>query len=321
MKITILDALTLGTDITFDCFEQFGKVEVFGMSSPEQIEQRIEYSDVIVLNKIKLNKSNLHGCKNLKLICVAATGYDNIDVEYCKNNGIAVCNVVGYSTHCVSQVTVSMVLSLINHLPEYDKCVKDLSYTNGGVQNKLTPVYHELYGKTWGVIGAGNIGGQVANVAKAFGCKVIVYKRNKTDDYTCVELDELMGTSDIITIHLPLSEHTKNIINSDMIALMKKDAVIVNAARGAVWDENAVAQAILNKKIAGMGSDVYSVEPMSKDHPFADILNFDNVCLTPHMAWGSYESRVRCINEIANNIKMYFEGKIHNRVDIQEEML
>ncbi len=316
MKISVVDALTLGNDITFDCFKKFGNVDVYLMTPPDKLEQRIEYSDVIVVNKIKLDKSNLRCCKNLKLICVAATGYDNIDIEYCKNNNIAVCNVVGYSTYCVSQVTVSMVLSLINHLTEYDRCVKDLSYTYGGVQNKLTPVFHELYDKTWGIVGVGNIGGQVAKIAKALGCRVIAYKRNKTDAYTCVELDELMRTSDIITIHLPLSENTKNIINADMIELIKKDAIIVNASRGAVWDENAVAQAILNNKIAGMGSDVYSVEPMSKDHPFAQILDFDNVCLTPHMAWGSYESRVRCINEIANNIKMYFDGKIHNRVDV-----
>lgn len=316
MKLAILDAFTLGNDISFDCFKKFGEVDVFGMTSPEQIEQRIEYCDIVVINKIKLNKSNLSHCKNLKLICIAATGYDNIDIEYCKDNGIAVCNVVGYSTHCVAQVTVSMVLSLINHLPRYDRCVKDLSYTYGGVQNKLTPVYHEIYGKTWGIVGGGNIGGQVANIAKALGCNVVVYKRKQTDEYTCVDLSELMSTSDIITIHLPLTEQTKNIINSDMINLMKKDAIIVNVARGAVWDENAVAQAIINKKIAGMGSDVYSVEPMAKDHPFTNILDFDNVCLTPHMAWGSFESRVRCMNEIANNIKMYLDGKIHNRVDV-----
>lgn len=316
MNIDILDAKTLGDDLDFDMFKKFGSVNIYGKTLPEEVEQRIELSDVIIINKIKLNETNLSKCKNLKLICIAATGYDNVDVDYCKKNNIAVCNVVGYSTHCVSQVTVSMVLSLINHLPQYDECVKDMSYTFGGVQNKLTPVYHELYGKTWGIVGLGNIGGQVAKVAKAFGCNVIAYKRNKCCDYNCVELEELMASSDIISVHLPLSDSTKNIIDKNMISLMKKNAIIVNVSRGGVWDEQAVTEAVINGNIAGMGSDVYSVEPMPENHPFVKLIDYDNVCLTPHMAWGSFESRSRCMREIANNIEMFLSDKIHNRVDI-----
>ena len=220
MNIDILDAKTLGDDLDFDMFKKFGDVTVYDKTLPDEIEHRIEYSDIIIINKIKLNETNLSNCKKLKLICIAATGYDNVDIEYCKKNNIAVCNVVGYSTHCVAQITVSLVLSLIHHLPQYDECVKDMSYTFGGVQNKLTPVYHELYGKTWGIVGLGNIGGQVAKVAQAFGCKVIAYKRNKTDEYDCVELDKLMSSSDIISVHLPLSDATKNIIDNMMIGIM-----------------------------------------------------------------------------------------------------
>lgn len=316
MNIDILDASTLGDDLDFTIFNKFGNVNVYDMTSDEQILKRIEQSDILIINKIKLNKANLCVCKNLKLICIAATGFDNVDIDYCKSKNIAVCNVVGYSTHSVAQLTVSMVLSLINHLPEYDKSVKNMTYTYGGIQNILKPIYHEISGKTWGIVGFGNIGGQVANIAKAFGCKVIVYKRNKISDYECVTLDELMKNSDIITIHLPLTPYTNNIIDKNMISLMKKNAVVVNVSRGAVWDEFAIADALKNGDIAGFGCDVYSVEPIQENHPFIEILNYENVCLTPHMAWGSYESRVRCMSEIAKNIEMFISGSIHNRLDI-----
>ena len=316
MKITILDAATLGDDISLDIFAEIGETEVFQTTSPDMVETRIAESDVVIINKIKLNESNLANSKNLKLICIAATGYDNVDTAYCRNKGIAVANVKGYSTHSVSQVTVASVLYLCNHMPEYNRFVKDGSYTRSGVQNCLTPVYHELAGKTWGIIGLGAIGKQVAKVAEAMGCNVIAYKRKKTDEYRCVSLSELMWTSDIISIHLPLSDSTKNIVNKTMISLMKPSAVIVNAARGAVWDEEAVAEAVKNGKIAGMGCDVYSLEPMSSEHPFNSVAHMDNVCLLPHMAWGAYEARVRCLNEIALNIRAFFDGEIRNRVEL-----
>lgn len=315
MKITVLDSATLGDDISFDEFRRIGDVDVYDMTPDDAVYDRINGSDVVVVNKLKLNRSNLEN-SGIKLICVAATGYDNIDVDYCRENGIGVCNVVGYSTDCVAQVTVAMVLSLVNHLPEYNRCVTDGSYTRSGVQNRLVPVYHELAGKTWGIVGAGNIGGKVAEIARAFGCSVIVYKRTPDERFECSDLDTVMTQSDIISVHLPLSDSTRNIINAGRISLMKKDAVIVNVARGAVWDEEAVADAVEKGRIGGMGCDVYSAEPMSSEHPFNRIMHLDNVCLTPHMAWGSYESRSRCISTMAKNIKCYFNGEKFNRVDI-----
>lgn len=316
MKITVLDAATLGDDISLDIFSEMGETEIFDITPPECVAERIAGSDVVVINKIKLNETNLSGCTALKIICIAATGYDNVDVMYCAKNNIAVCNVVGYSANSVSQVTVAGVLSLYNHLPEYDRFVKDGSYTASGVQNRLVPVYSELSGKTWGIIGLGNIGKQVARAAEAFGCKVIAYKRKKTDEYKCVTLAELMWTSDIISIHLPLTDSTRNIVNKSMISLMKPSAVIFNAARGAVWDEEAIADAVVEGRIGAMGCDVYSAEPMSEEHPFNRLRELDNVCLLPHMSWGAYESRVRCINEIAENIRTFFDGGIRNRVDL-----
>ena len=315
MRIAVLDSATLGDDISFDEFRRIGDVDIYDMTPADLVHERIKGSDVVVVNKLKLNRSNLEN-SGIKLICVAATGFDNIDVDYCRENGIGVCNVVGYSTDCVAQVTVAMVLSLVNHLPEYNRCVEDGSYTASGVQNRLVPVYHELSGKTWGIVGAGNIGGKVAEVARALGCRVIVYKRTPDERYEFTDLDTLMSQADIISVHLPLSDATRNIIDSRRISLMKKDAIIVNVARGAVWDESAVSEAVEKGRIAGMGCDVYSAEPMSSDHPFNKIMHLDNVCLTPHMAWGSYESRSRCISTMAKNIKCYFNGEIYNRVDV-----
>ena len=316
MKITVLDAATLGEDISLERFCEIGDTTIYQMTPQECVQERVKDCDVIIVNKVKLNESNLEKAANLKLICITATGYDNVDVAYCKSKNIAVCNVKGYSTDSVSQVTVATVLSLYNYLPVYDKFVKDGSYTASGVQNCLTPVYHEIAGKTWGIVGLGNIGMQVAKVAKALECNVIAYKRNKIDEIKGVSLSELMSTSDIITIHLPLSDSTKNIIDKDMISLMKPTAVIVNAARGAVWDEHCIAEAILEGKIGAMGCDVYSIEPMELDHPFMKLIDKDNVCLLPHMAWGSFEARNRCLDEITLKIKSFFDGKIRNRVDI-----
>ena len=314
MNISILDAGTLGNDLSLERFKKIGNVKVYKTTTPEMVCDRINDANVIVVNKIKLGRENLSFAKDLKLICITATGYDNVDIQYCKQNGIAVCNVVGYSTDCVSQVTIAMVLSLANNLTYFNKYVHDGSYTKGSMQNKVEPAFHELRGLTWGIVGYGNIGKQVASVAKAIGCKVIAFKRTPEDGVDCVSLDELMKTSDIITIHLPLSEETKNIISKEEIAKMKDTAIIVNVARGAVWDEEAIADAIINKKILAMGCDVYSIEPMQKNHPFQKILNFDNVCLTPHMAWGAYETRDRCIEEICKNIDAFYKGQIRNRV-------
>lgn len=314
LKLTVLDSATLGADIDLSMFERFGELRVFQNTAPEDFVNNVAESDVIILNKIKVGRHNLPACKNLKLICETATGYDNIDLEYCKENGIAVCNVVGYSTQNVAQLTLAMVMSLVCHLNEYNRLVTDGTYSRGKSANILTPVYHEIYGKTWGIVGYGNIGKQVARVAEALGCKVIVYKRTPTDEAECVDIDTLCKEADIISIHTPLNDGTRNLINRERIAMMKNDAILINVARGAVVDEAAIAEAILEKKIGGIGIDVYSVEPFADTHPYASIAGLDNVFLTPHMAWGSYEARVRCCNEVAKNIEAYLSGESRNRI-------
>lgn len=314
LKLTVLDSATLGADIDLSMFERFGELRVFQNTAPEDFVNNVADSDVIILNKIKVGRHNLPACKNLKLICETATGYDNIDLEFCKEKGIAVCNVVGYSTQNVAQLTLAMVMSLVCHLNEYNRLVTDGTYSRGTSANILSPVYHEIYGKTWGIIGYGNIGKQVARVAEALGCKVIVYKRTPTDEAECVDIDTLCKEADIISIHTPLNDGTRNLINRERIAMMKNDAILINVARGAVVDEAAIADAILEKKIGGIGIDVYSVEPFADTHPYASIAGLDNVFLTPHMAWGSYEARVRCCNEVAKNIEAYLSGECRNRI-------
>lgn len=312
MKIVILDGKTLGDDINLNIFD--GEVEIFGTTMPEEVENRISDAGVVIVNKIKLGRENLKNAKDLKLICVAATGYDNIDTDYCKEAGIAVCNVKGYSTQSVAQLTVSMALSLMMHQKTYNDFVVSGEYTKSGVANRLSPTFYEVDGKTWGVVGLGNIGKQVAKVAEALGCNVLAYKRAPDEKYNCVDLLELVEKSDIISVHLPASEETKGIVSRELISKMKKNAILVNVARGAVVDEEALCDAVLEKKLGGIGIDVYTKEPFDETHCYNKIKHFDNVLLTPHIAWGAYEARERCLEEIKKNIESFEKGESRNRI-------
>jgi len=316
MKIVVLDASTLGDDLSLSPLEALGDCEIHRETKPDEVKKRIDSAEVVVLNKIKLNETNLKEAENLKLICVTATGYDNIDIEYCRKRNIAVCNVAGYSSHSVSQLTVATVLALSTFLVPYNGFVKSGEYSKSKVANRLTPVYHELNGKTWGVVGLGNIGKEVYKVAEALGCRMLACKRTYEERYNCTDIDALCRESDVITIHTPLSAETKNLIDEKRISLMKKGVILVNVARGAVVDEKAVAEAVKNGQIGAFGSDVYSEEPFGENHPFSEIMNFENVILTPHMAWGAYEARKRCLDEVISNIKAFYSGEIKQRVDI-----
>lgn len=315
MKIVILDALTLGGDLDLSTFESLGEVAIYPTSTNEQIIKRTLDCDVVITNKLKLNESNLFSAESLKLICVTATGFDNIDLEYARSRKIGVCNVVGYSTNNVAQITVSMVLDLINKMTEYRKSVSSGEYTARGVANILSPTYHEIEGRTWGIVGYGNIGKKVGKIAEALGCRVLVNKREAIEGANCVDIDTLCRECDIISVHTPLNEGTRSLINAGRIAMMKDGVLLVNVARGAVTDEQAIADAIKSGKISGFGCDVYSLEPFDKEHPFYGIKEYDNVILTPHMAWGSYEARERLCEEVKQNIIAYFKGEMRNRLD------
>ena len=314
MNIAILDKSTLGEDIDLSPIYTLGNVQEYETTDPQKVAERIKDAEVVVINKVKLNEDNLKHATSLKLIGVAATGYDNIDTSYCQKAGIALCNVPGYSTDSVAQVTVAMALSLITHLPQYTDFVHSGKYSQSSVANKLTPVYHEISSFTWGVAGGGGIGMRVAKVAQALGCKVLVCRRKQEGEFPVVDIDTLCKECDIISIHLPLSDETRNIINAERISSMKKGTVVINTARGAVTDENALAEAIISGHLGGLGVDVYSQEPFPSSHPFTKLLDIENVCLTPHMGWGSKEARARCVNKIAENIKCFFSGTAQNRI-------
>ncbi len=315
MKIVFLDAATIGDDLTYESFEELGKVVVYSTTSEEEFEDHTQDADVVVINKLKLNSTNLPKAPKVKLICLAATGFDNVELDYCRRAGIGVCNVVGYSTQSVAQLTLSMALSLYTNLGQYTDFVRSGEYTKNGLANRLTPVYHEIAGRTWGIVGYGNIGKQVARVAGAMGCRVLVYKRTPIEDAECVDFDTICQKSDILSLHVPLNEQTRNLLDEAHIAMLKKDAVVINVARGAVADEVALADAILEERIGGLGVDVYSKEPFDVNHPFNKIKHLPNVLLTPHMAWGGYETRVRLLGEIKENILSFYAGKSRCRVD------
>lgn len=316
MNICVLDKSSMGTDTPFDPIYKFGKVDIYESTSPNEAVARTKNAEIIITNKVKITDSVISEATNLKLICVFATGFDNIDLESARKHGVAVCNVPGYSTDSVTLITVSTVLALCSHLIEYNDYVTSRRYSESGVANRLVPVFHELKGKTWGIVGFGNIGKAVAKVAEAFGMKILVNKRTPIKDYECVDIETLCKESDIITLHCPLNDETRNLINEKTLSLMKKSTILVNEARGAVVDESAVAKAIAKGGIAGFGCDVYTVEPFPKNHPYNEIMTMPNVILTPHAAWGAYEARERCVITIANNIQSFLDGKTLNRVDI-----
>lgn len=317
MKIAVLDAGTLGEDLSLSPLLSLGDVKVYQKTAPSEMPERVADREVLVLNKIRCNRETLASAHDLKLICVAATGYDNIDIAYCRERGIAVCNVVGYSTESVAQLTLSMVLALSTNLLTFHQYVASGRYTQSGVANAVAPVFHELAGKTWGIFGYGNIGKKVAAVASAIGCRVIVCKRMRTEEaFSVVDFDTLCRESDIMTFHSPLTAETRGILDEAHLAMMKKDAVVVNVARGAVLDEDAVANAVLAGHLGGFGCDVYTNEPFGEEHPYQKLLSCPNVILTPHMAWGSFEARSLCLSEICRNISAFYKGETRNRVDL-----
>ena len=314
MKIVILDRAAIGLDTPIDCLDTLGQVITYDTTSPEQIHDRIADADVIIINKIRITREILSASR-LKLICIFATGFDSVDIEAARELGIGVCNVPGYSTDSVTVFTLATVLSLLTHLPEYSAFVKSGEYSASGAPNRLSPVYHDLSGKTWGIIGCGEIGGAVARVVEALGARVITYQRHTHSKYPTLTLGELASESDIITVHCPLNENSRGMINAKLLSMMKNDVILVNSARGAVLDEWAVADAVKQGRIGAFGCDVYSVEPFDTEHPYYSIRGLDNVILTPHVAWGSYEARARCINVIKTNIYDFVNGKFTNRVD------
>lgn len=317
-KIVILDGQTLG-ELDFNALKEFGDVVYYDTTKAEEVVERIKDAHIVLTNKVVLNEENLKEAKNLELICETATGFNNIDIAYAKNNNIAVTNVAGYSTNTVAQHTFATVLSLYDKLSYYDNFVKSGEYANSGLFTNVSVPFYELEGKTWGIIGLGAIGRRVAKIAEAFGVNVIYYStsgKNSNSDYKRVDFDELLKTSDIISIHAPLNDDTKGLINYDALKKMKKTSILVNMGRGPIVVEKDLARAIDEELIAGAALDVFEVEPIASDNPLVLAKNNDRLVLTPHIAWASVEARNRLFKEVINNIKAFYNGEIRGRVEL-----
>ena len=309
MKIVFLDAKTIGEDIDLSGFDELGEVVKYGFSTAEEARERSKDADVLVLNKVQVNEQTIGAAKHLKLVCVTATGTNNLDKEYLAKQGIEWRNVAGYSTESVAQHTFAMLFYLLEKLPYYDNYVKSEKYVNDVSFTHFAKALHELSGKPYGIIGLGNIGRRVADIAKAFGCHVIYYStsgRNSQPGYERVSFDELLERSDIVSIHAPLDENTLGLMNQKAFAKMKSSAILLNVGRGPIINEADLAEALNNRMIAAAGLDVLSVEPMQPENPLRGIKDSERLLITPHIAWAGVEARMRLMDIILNQIKEFF---------------
>lgn len=305
MKIVFLDAATMG-DVSFEPFEKLGEFVSYGTSTPEEARERVKDADVLMINKVIVNKELIDSAPSLKLVCVAATGVNNIDVEYAASKGIPVRNVAGYSTDSVAQATFMHLLSLAGGAPYFDESVKSGSYSRSGMFTDPKWNWMELAGKTIGIIGLGNIGMKVAKIAEAFGMKVCYYSTSGTGhckEYPCLSLEELLRESDVVSVHAPLNERTLNLLGAKEFAMMKPTAYVLNAGRGAIIVEKDLADAVDNGVIAGAGIDVFVQEPIPEAHPYLNMKHPERMRLTPHVAWASVEARERLVSMMADNVR------------------
>ncbi len=310
MKIVFLDRKSIGMDLDLSEFDQFGEVVIYDYSKEEEIPERVEDADIIILNKMPINESTIGKAKNLKLVCVTATGTNNLDKEYLDRAGIAWRNVAGYSTEAVAQHTFALLFYLMEHLNYYDNYVKNEKYVDDSMFTHFDMHFNELSNKKWGIIGLGNIGKRVAQIASCFGAEVSYYStsgKNNDDTYPQVDFDTLLSQSDIISIHAPLNEDTEGLIDKTALDKMKSNCILINVGRGPIIVEKDLAQALNSGKIAAAGLDVLSFEPMTKDNPLRQIKDSDKLLITPHIAWAAVEARVRLMHIIAGQIREFIE--------------
>ncbi|MCM1216914.1 MAG: hydroxyacid dehydrogenase [Lachnospiraceae bacterium] len=316
--IVMLERNSVGPDIDVSCFEKLGNVTYYlNTVTKEEVRERVREADIIIANKSHLCEDTLRDAKRVKLICQFATGYDNCDLAYCKSRGIVISNVVDYCTDMVAQHTFTLALSLVQKLFHYDNYVKSGAYSAQDRFSNFDIPFTELAGKTWGIVGMGNIGRRTAAIAEAFGCRVIFHSvtgNSAVTAYRRVDKDTLLAESDFLSLHCPLSSLTENFIDKAALQKMKKTAILINVARGRVVDNRALYEALMQEEIMAAGLDVLEKEPLSPDNPLSRIKDSSRLIITPHLAWGSVEARRRCVEEAYENIRAFLAGNPRNAV-------
>jgi len=312
MKISFLDAKTMGDLPNMKKFDDFGEFFNYPSTSIDEVPSRIADADVVITNKIMISREAMEQAPKLRLICVAATGMNNVDHEAAKEHNIAVKNVVDYSTHSVAQHTFSLILSLLNNPGHHDQYVRSGAYSRDDIFTYLGKPYWQLNDKRFGIIGLGNIGRKVAQIAEAFGCEIVYYSssgQDRHDRYQRLELDELLRTSQVVSVHAPLDDKTKDLITYQKIQLMQKDAILVNTSRGGIINEADLAKATDDALIRGAAVDVFTREPLPADHPYMQVKDVDRILLSPHIAWASQESRALLVDRIYENIRSFWQDQ------------
>lgn len=305
MKIVFLDRASVG-DASLKALEELGELVCYDLTAPDERVERIADAEIIITNKVRIDRPEMEAAPRLKMICIAATGMNNVDLQAAEERGIAVKNVAGYSTESVVQSTFAHLLNLASKLPYFDERVKSGAYSRSGLFTDMGRSFRELYGKRMGIIGLGTIGRRVATVAEAFGMEVVYYATSgkaHDDHFRAVSLDELLTTSDVVSIHAPLNERTAGLISQEELRRMKYTALLLNAGRGGIINETDLAEALNEGWIAGAGLDVYQTEPLPADSPLLTVKDSEKLSLTPHTAWASAEARARLIAGIAENIE------------------
>jgi len=318
-NIVILQAASVGKDIDLSFFDALGQVTSYDTTTQEEVRERILDAHIVVTNKNIMNEEVLHDLDHLELICLFATGVNNIDLDYCKEHGIKVANVKGYSTDTVAQHTIALLMHLVEKNNAYDQFVKSGEYTRNGTFSYFDNVFHDISSMTWGIVGLGNIGRKVALIANAMGAKVQYYStsgHNSTSDYQQVDFETLLKSSDIISIHAPLNEATKYLFNEDALRQMKDNAYLINVGRGGIVEEKALVKVLNEGHLAGVGLDVFEHEPLLPNDEIYQIKDMDKVIFTPHIAWGSIEARERCVYEVYENILSHLKGENRNVVNL-----
>lgn len=318
MKITVLEAASLGPSVSLDGLGKYGaQIDVYPMTSYEEIGDRVKDADILIINKLKMNAETLKTAEKLKFIAITATGKDPFDVDYLNSRGIRASNITGYASESVAQHTLTLLLALLEKLSYYNSFVKSGAYAKDTIGSYYQVTWNEIRGKRWGIVGLGNIGRRVAELAEAFGAEVVYYSVSGSDRpeaWPRVSFEELLTTSDIITLHTPLNDASRHLFNYDVLKQMKPTAVLVNTARGPVVEEAGLVRALKEQRIAGAALDVMEQEPLPEGSPLAAIADDTRLLLTPHIGWASAEARQRAMEEVILNIDAFLEGRERNPV-------